>query len=313
MIENINVTIDNKNIEVSKGTTLLEISKLFQSEYKLPIILAKVDGQYRELSFVLLRNCTVELLTLRDRQANRAYVNGLIYLLIYASKKVLKGNELIVQHSIDKGIYINSRKKITEQQVESLKEEMKNIIKLNLPIEKLNVNRIDAIDYFDKVKDNSKKELLKYNTNSFITLYKLGNMYNFFFSLMPVETRCLERFDLKYLNENGFVLMYQTVYMDDEIKKYEHHKMIFDVFENFHNWASVMNIDRVPSLKRFVSSGNIGDLIRMDETLQCNRLLEIASDIYNKRGNVKIVLIAGPSSSGKTTTCSKLCMYLRSF
>ena len=313
MIENINVTIDNKNIEVSKGTTLLEISKLFQSEYKLPIILAKVDGQYRELSFVLLRNCTVELLTLRDRQANRAYVNGLIYLLIYAYKKVLKGNELIVQHSIDKGIYINSRKKITEQQVESLKEEMKNIIKLNLPIEKLNVNRIDAIDYFDKVKDNSKKELLKYNTNSFITLYKLGNMYNFFFSLMPVETRCLERFDLKYLNENGFVLMYQTVYMDDEIKKYEHHKMIFDVFENFHNWASVMNIDRVPSLNRFVSSGNIGDLIRMDETLQCNRLLEIASDIYNKRGNVKIVLIAGPSSSGKTTTCSKLCMYLRSF
>ena len=313
MIENINVTIDNKNIEVSKGTTLLEISKLFQSEYKLPIILAKVDGQYRELSFVLLRNCTVELLTLRDRQANRAYVNGLIYLLIYASKKVLKGNELIVQHSIDKGIYINSRKKITEQQVENLKEEMKNIIKLNLPIEKLNVNRIDAIDYFDKVKDNSKKELLKYNTNSFITLYKLGNMYNFFFSLMPVETRCLERFDLKYLNENGFVLMYQTVYMDDEIKKYEHHKMIFDVFENFHNWASVMNIDRVPSLNRFVSSGNIGDLIRMDETLQCNRLLEIASDIYNKRGNVKIVLIAGPSSSGKTTTCSKLCMYLRSF
>ena len=89
--------------------------------------------------------------------------------------------------------------------------------------------------------------------------------------------------------------------------------MIFDVFENFHNWASVMNIDRVPSLNRFVSSGNIGDLIRMDETLQCNRLLEIASDIYNKRGNVKIVLIAGPSSSGKTTTCSKLCMYLRSF
>ena len=130
---------------------------------------------------------------------------------------------------------------------------------------------------------------------------------------MPVETRCLERFDLKYLNENGFVLLYQTVYMKDGIKKYEHYKMMFDVFRDFHDWASIMGIDRVPSLNRYVSSGNIGDLIRMDETLQCNKLLDIAAEIYNKKSSIKVVLIAGPSSSGKTTTCNKLCMYLRSF
>lgn len=313
MIENIIVTINNKDLEVSKGTTLRELAKTFQEYYELPIILAKVDGQYRELSFVLLKKCKIEFLTISDRQANRAYLNGLVYMMIYATKKVLKNNELVVQHAIDKGLYISAKKKITVEQVKALKEEMKEVVKLNLPIEKLNVNRIDAIDYFDKVKDESKKELLKYNTNTFITLYKLGNMYNFFFSLMPVETRILERFDLKYLNEFGFVLLYQTVYMKEEIKKYEHHSMMFDVFSEFHDWASIMNIDKVPSLNKYVSSGNVGDLIRITETLQCNKLLNIATEIYNKRNNVKVVLIAGPSSSGKTTTCNKLSMYLRSF
>lgn len=313
MIDSISITIDNKKIEVSKGTTLLELSRMVQEHYDLPIILAKVDDQYKELSFVLLNDARVEFLTLKDRQGNRAYLSGLVYMLVYTARKVLRNNELTVQHSIDKGLYVSTKKKITPEQIALLKEEMKNIVKLNLPIEKLNVNRIDAIDYFEKVNDYSKKELLKYNTNSFITLYKLGNIYNFFFSFMPVETRCLERFDLKYLNENGFVLLYQTVYMKDGIKKYEHYKMMFDVFRDFHDWASIMGIDRVPSLNRYVSSGNIGDLIRMDETLQCNKLLDIAAEIYNKKSSIKVVLIAGPSSSGKTTTCNKLCMYLRSF
>jgi len=190
---------------------------------------------------------------------------------------------------------------------------MKEIIKINLPIEKINANRIDAIKYFEDIKDDSKVDLLKYNTNTFITLYKLGTMYNFFFSHMPVEVRCLEKFDLKYLNSNGFVLLYQTTYMKDEIKSYVHHSKVFDIFEDHYNWISIMKVDQVPSLNKFVSSGNIGDLIRIDETLQANRLLNIARDIYDNKNKIKVVLIAGPSSSGKTTTCNKLSMYLRSF
>lgn len=313
MIENIKITIDNKTIEVSKGTSLYEISKLFQQDYSLPIILAKVNNQYKELSSIINKDSKIEFLTTADKEANRAYVNGLLYLVTYAGKKILKNNTLICQHSIDKGIYVRCSKKITREDVIELKKEMKNLVKLNMPIEKMNVNRMDAIDYFESVKDESKVNLLKYNTNTFITLYKLGNMYNFFFSLMPINTRCLERFDLKYLNEDGFVLLYQTIYMKDEIKNYTHHSMIFDVFKEYHEWASIMNVEQVPALNKFVSSGNIGDLIRISETVQSNKLLNIAREIYNAKGKFKIVLMAGPSSSGKTTTCNKLCMYLRSF
>ncbi len=313
MIEDINVVVNNKKINVSKGTTLYELSKQFENEYSLPIILAKVNNQYKELSSTFSKDSNIEFLTIKDKEANRTYVSGLLYILAYAAKKVLRGNKLIFNHSLDKGIYISSKNKISKEQVSMLKDEMNNIVNLGLPIEKMNVNRIDAIEYFETVGDISKVNLLKYNTNTFITLYKLGNMYNFFFSLMPINTSCLNNFDLSYINENGFVLLYQTIYMENGITPYQHHQMIFDVFNEYHNWASIMNIELVPALNKYVSSGNIGDLIRISETIQSNNLLNIARNIYDNKDKIKVVLIAGPSSSGKTTTCNKLSMYLRSF
>lgn len=313
MIEDINVVVNDKKINVSKGTTLYELSKQFEKEYSLPIILAKVNNQYKELSSTFSKDSNIEFLTIKDKEANRTYVSGLLYILAYAAKKVLRGNKLIFNHSLDKGIYISSKNKISKEQVSMLKDEMNNIVNLGLPIEKMNVNRIDAIEYFETVGDISKVNLLKYNTNTFITLYKLGNMYNFFFSLMPINTSCLNNFDLSYINENGFVLLYQTIYMENGITPYQHHQMIFDVFNEYHNWASIMNIELVPALNKYVSSGNIGDLIRISETIQSNNLLNIARNIYDNKDKIKVVLIAGPSSSGKTTTCNKLSMYLRSF
>ena len=313
MNELLNVKVNGKKLKVAKGTVLKDLCANFLEESKMPIIIAKVNGRYKELSETIKKDSVIEFISIDDKEGSRAYLNGLIFLITYAGKKVLKNCKFYVQHPIDKGIYIKTSKTITSEDITKLKKEMKEVIKLNLPIEKINANRIDAIKYFEVIKDDSKVDLLKYSTNTFITLYKLGKMYNFFFSLMPVETRCLERFDLKYLNSNGFVLLYQTRYMKDGIKTYTHHSKVFDVFEEYYKWISIMNVDQVPSLNKFVSSGNIGDLIRIDEMIQSNRLLDIARNIYDNKNKLKIVLIAGPSSSGKTTTCNKLSMFLRSF
>ncbi len=311
--EKVFVTINGKKIEYLKGVSLYEISKSYDEDFDLPIILAKVDGVHKELSYRISQDCTVEFLSQSEKVANLAYINGLIFLIIYAASRTMKSNRIIIQHSIDKGLYFETTKKITPEDIKNLKNAMKDVIKLNLPIEKLNVNRKDAINYFKSVGDDKKVDLLRYNTNTFISLYKLNNVYNFFFSLMPVSTRCLERFDLKYLNDHGFVLLFQTVYMKDGIKTYQHHQKVFDIFNDYHKWTSIMNIDYVSSLNRVVSSGNVGDLIRISEVLQSTNLLKIAKTIYDENGKIKIVLIAGPSSSGKTTTCNKLAMYLRSF
>jgi len=312
MDERIKVTVMGEQVELSNSMTYLELSKSYKDKFKNPIIIAKQNGIYKELNDKVESLGEVEFFDHNEREANRVYLSGLVYLTIYAFKTLYNGS-LRVKHSIDKGLYIETNISIDEEKIQQLKEKMNELVSLNLPIEKINVSRMDAIKYFEKVEDLSKVGLMKYNTNTYVTLYKLADMYNFFFSQMPVSTSVFTSFDLKYLNSNGFVLLFPTVYMGDVIKEYQHHSKVFDVFNESHKWAKLMNIDNSYSLNEFVSSGNISSLIRMDETLQSNRLLETAKNIYEKRDRIKIVLIAGPSSSGKTTTCNKLCMYLRSF
>lgn len=312
MIEKVNITVMGEMKEVSKTTTYLELSEQYKNDFQNPIIIAKQNGQYKELNDKIELMGNIEFFDYNEREANRIYLNGLIYLTIYSFKELYNGN-IRVKHSIDKGMYIETDVTVDEERILKLKEKMKELVSMNLPIEKINVERLDAIKYFKKINDYSKVGLMKYNTNTYVTLYKLGNMYNFFFSNMPTSTGVLQSFDIKYLNNNGFVLLFPTVYMNNNIKDYEHHPKIFDVFGEYHDWAKLMNIDNSYSLNEFVSGGNISSLIRMDEMLQSNRLLNIAKNIYYKKDSIKIVLIAGPSSSGKTTTCNKLSMYLKSF
>ena len=310
---NIQIKVLNKTLEVIQGTNLLEISKLVEEHFKYPIILAKIDNEYLELSYKVMENCTIEFLDLTDSFANRVYVNGLIFLVIYSTKEKYPELKLRVLHSIDKGLYIETNQAITSDIVDHIKEKMEEVVARGMEISKINVTRMDAIDYFKSRDDLSKVGIMKYNTNTYVTLYKLGNMYNYIYSQMPVNTDSLTAFDLTYLNDHGFVLTFPTIYMKDGIKPYQHHPKIFEVFQDYRNWEKVIHLENVAQLNERVSTGNISDLIRIDETLQDQRLLKIAMDIETKRDQVKIILLAGPSSSGKTTTTKKLSMYFRSF
>jgi len=312
MIESIKVNVMGELKEVSKNTTYLELSRMYQDKFTGPIIIAKQNNHYKELRDKIDAEGDIEFCDYTDREANRVYLNGLVYLTIYAFKDLYNG-KVRVKHSLDKGLYIETDIKIDNEKISFLKKRMRELSAMNLPIDKINVDRLDAIKYFESIGDDSKEGLMKYNTNNYVTLYKLGNLYNFFFSKMPISTGVLNNFDLQYLNDHGFVLLFTTVYMDNSIKEYNHHPKIFDVFSEYHDWAKLMNIDNSYSLNELVSRGEIANLIRMDEMLQSNRLLTIAKDIYSRKKSLKIILIAGPSSSGKTTTCNKLGMYLRSF
>ena len=129
---------------------------------------------------------------------------------------------------------------------------------------------------------------------------------------MPISTGRLAAFDLTYLKEDGFLLQFPTVYIPNQIMPYHPHPGVFGVFKEHRDWGKIIHIENSVDLNRVVSSGKISDLIRISETLQSNKLLNIAKEINSKK-SIKIVLIAGPSSSGKTTTTAKLCMYLQSF
>lgn len=314
MIETVEITINNKKYNYSKDITLQEIYKEFQDEYKYPIILARLNNRLCELSAKIREDATVEFLDLTTCEGNRCHINGLVFLIQYTIKKLYGHNaDIIVQHSLDKGIYIETTFKLTEEKLSIIKETMKDIIKKDLPITKVTIDRIEAMKYFYEIGDITKAGVLKYNTDNYITLYRLGNIYNYFYNLMPTSTAKLKDFDLTYIKANGFTLRFPTVYINDKIKKYEHHPSMFDVFAESKEWGKLIGVENSVDLNKRVSQGKISDLIKIDETLQSNRLLNVAKKIYEKRNKVKIVLMAGPSSSGKTTTSRKLCMYLQSF
>lgn len=314
MIDTITVTVNNKKYKINGNITLQELAKEFKSQYKYPILLAKVNNQLRELTEKVISDSTIEFFDLTSREGSRTHISGLTYILIYAIKKLYgKTANAIIQHSLDKGIYIETNFHLTPQKVTEIKKEMETIIKSDMIINKVTIERLEAIKYYEKIGDDTKAGVMTYNTNSYVTLYRLGNYYNYFYNLMPPSTKYLNAFDLTYINNNGLILRFPTVYIPDKIKEYVPHPGMFEVFRECREWAKIMNIQNSVDLNRVVSSGKINDLIRIDETLQSNKLLNIAKNISEKKDKIKLILLAGPSSSGKTTTSKKLSMYLQSF
>ncbi|MDO4996268.1 MAG: nucleoside kinase [Bacilli bacterium] len=314
MIETIEVTINGKKYQVTKGITLEEVANDFATEYKYPILLAKVNNRLKELSAPIKESATIEFLDLTTCEGSRTHISGLTYILVVAVKKLFgKKANVVVQHSLDKGIYIETNFKITEDKLKQIKETMQAISNADMPITKVNIDRIEAMNYFEGMGDHAKAGVMRYNTNNFVTLYRLGNYYNYFYNLMPISTERIKDFDLTYITDDGFLLRFPTVYIKDKIKDYEPHPNMFEVFTEYRDWAKIMNIQNSVDLNEVVSSGKINNLIKIDETLQSNRLLHVAKEISSKKNKVKIVLLAGPSSSGKTTTSKKLCMFLQSF
>ena len=314
MIDTIEITINGEKYVYNKGITIEEVIKEHKEVSKYPILLAKINNRLKELSANINESCTLELLDLTSREGNRAHVNGLILILLAAVQSLYgNGAKIKVEHSLDKGIYIKTKFRLTEIKIEEIINRMKEIIDKDLPITGISVDRLETMKYYEDIGEESKAGVLNYNTDNNIKLYRLGNVYDYFYSLMPTSAGKVKSFEITYLNESSFVLRFPTIYISDKIKKYEPHPHMFDVFAEHKEWCNLIGVQNSVDLNRIVSTGKIGELIRMDETLQSNRLLNIAKEINKRKSTLKVILMAGPSSSGKTTTSRKLTMYLKSF
>ena len=313
MLESIKVSINGKTIDVKKGITLLELSKMYQSDFLHKIIIAKVDSDYHELSDVITRSCKIEFFDLTTPYANRVYLNGLIFLANFCFTEIFHNKGyLLTKYSADKGLYIESTCKLTKEMVRDLEIQMLQVVRSNVRIHKVTISRDDAINYFNQIGDVKKAGLLEYITNTYVNLYRVGNAYNYMFSLMPSETGCLNEFRLTYLNEDGFILRFPTVHSNGEIPKYKHHPKLFDIFKISKDWCKLVNLETSVDLNNIITRGKIGNLIKINETVYSSILLDTAKKISDNK-KIKFVLISGPTSSGKTTTTRKLAMYFSTF
>lgn len=310
-MEKVKVTYLGKSYLYPRDITLEDISKDFQKNYSETIIMAEVNGRPCELNYKVTDDVTVDFFDLTSPTGNRVYESGLIFVLEKACLNMLN-SEVEVKYSIDKGIYIKTYKKITKEDLDKVSREMKEIVKRDLPIQKNLVNRLEAIDYYKSTKNYDKVNVLKYSVNTNVNLYRLMDIYNYFFSYLPVSTGALKEFKLTYIDQNSFVLRYPNIYYLNKIPVYKHHDKLFNEFKKYDEWSEKLGIENVSSLNSRVTKGNVDDLVLLSENIQNNSLFKIAETIYNNK-KLKLILLAGPSSSGKTTTSKKLELFLKGF
>ena len=310
-MEKVKVTYLGKSYMYPKDITLEDISKDFQDNYSETIIMAEVNGRPYELNYKVTDDVTVDFFDLTSPTGNRVYESGLIFVLEKACLNMLN-SEIEVKYSIDKGIYIKTHKKITKEDLDKVSREMKEIVKRNLPIQKNLVNRLEAIEYYKSTKSYDKVNVLKYSVNTNVNLYRLMDIYNYFFSYLPVSTGALKEFKLTYIDQNSFVLRYPNIYYLNKIPVYKHHDKLFNEFKKYDEWSEKLGIENVSSLNNKVTKGNVDDIVLLSENIQNNSLFKISETIYNNK-KLKLILLAGPSSSGKTTTSKKLELFLKGF
>lgn len=310
-MEKVKVTYLGKSYLYPRDITLEDISKDFQKNYLETIIMAEVNGRPCELNYKVTDDVTVDFFDLTSPTGNRVYESGLIFVLEKACLNMLN-SEIEVKYSIDKGIYIKTYKKITKEDLDKVSREMKEIVKRNLPIQKNLVNRLEAIDYYKSTKSYDKVNVLKYSVNTNVNLYRLMDIYNYFFSYLPVSTGALKEFKLTYIDQNSFVLRYPNIYYLNKIPVYKHHDKLFNEFKKYDEWSEKLGIENVSSLNNKVTKGNVDDIVLLSENIQNNSLFKISETIYNNK-KLKLILLAGPSSSGKTTTSKKLELFLKGF
>lgn len=310
-MEKVKVTYLGKSYMYPKDITLEDISKDFQENYSETIIMAEVNGRPYELNYKVTDDVTVDFFDLTSPTGNRVYESGLIFVLEKACLNMLN-SEIEVKYSIDKGIYIKTHKKITKEDLDKVSREMKEIVKRNLPIQKNLVNRLEAIEYYKSTKSYDKVNVLKYSVNTNVNLYRLMDIYNYFFSYLPVSTGALKEFKLTYIDQNSFVLRYPNIYYLNKIPVYKHHDKLFNEFKKYDEWSEKLGIENVSSLNNKVTKGSVDDIVLLSENIQNNSLFKIAETIYNNK-KLKLILLAGPSSSGKTTTSKKLELFLKGF
>lgn len=307
------ITVKGKTREYPKHTTYLDISNDYKEYYKHDIILALVQGKLVELYKEVIEEGTVEFITTSDDSGYKTYVRGMICMMLRAFYYVM-GQEHIekvrVEHSIGNGLYceVDGDVKLNDENLIKIKEKMISLVEEDHPFVKKTVSTGEASNLFRKLGMFEKEKLFEYRRVSQTNLYTLDGFVDYFYGYMPPSTSYLRYFDL-FSYEDGFILLMPNRSIPKVLDKFEPRQKLFRILQETSDWGTALNIKNVGSLNQEITRGNISELILVQEALQEKKIGEIAGQI--QKAGSKFVMIAGPSSSGKTTFSHRLSIQLR--
>lgn len=310
------ITIDGITKEYPQGTAFEEIARQYQPGFKDMIALVAENRKIRELHKKVERDCSLSFLTIRDDIGHKTYVRTGLMILVKAINDVLgkeKVGRVKIEFAIGQGYYckVIMEEKLTREHVSAIGKRMAELVEKDLPITKKSYPKDQAIELFRSNKLFNKEKLFRYRRSSSVNVYCLDGYYDYYYGYMLPSTGYLKYFDVLHY-EDGIMLLLPGSEDPTKLNYFAPMEKLFHTLTTSSRWGEMMGIESVGDLNNSIRDGLLGDMILVQEALQERRIGEIAREIVD-RGNVKFVLIAGPSSSGKTTFSHRLAIQLRTY
>lgn len=308
------VTIGNQTESYPPGTLFSQIAEAHQHEYDNTIVLVIVDGKLEELYKEVKKNCVLQFVTTAEQIGHKTYERSMCMMMAKAIFDVGGGktiDQVRLRYNISDGLYctMHDGREITQEFLDAVKARMHELVEQRILIHKRNINTDKAIELFRRHGMHDKEKLFYYRRVSRVNIYNIEEFEDYYYGYMVPDTGYLKYFDL-LLYDKGFVLMMPNCHHSTTIGEFKPHEKLFRVMEESTRWSDIQGLSTVGSLNDRVTKGDVQQMILVQEALQEQKIAEIAGQI-KARPTVKFVLIAGPSSSGKTTFSRRLSVQLR--
>ena len=301
---------NKKSQKVEIGSTLFDIFSAFDLKMTHGPVSARVNNKVEGMHYRVYNSKDVEFLDMASASGSRAYTRTLFFVLCKAVQDIYPNTDVVIDIPVSNGFYVDIRlgRPVVEEDVNILRRRMQEIIDAKMPIRRYMVPTEDAIALFQEKGDVEKVKLLKTSGSIYTTYYKIGEYVDFYYGTLLTNTSGLYLFGLeKYYD--GMLLRIPSLKDPDKLGEMTKQDKMFDIFKEHHRWQDILGIRTVGDFNQAIDAGHATDIINISEALQEKKIANIAEDIANRQG-VKLVLLAGPSSSGKTTSCKRLSIQL---
>lgn len=301
---------NKKSQKVEIGSTLFDVFSSFDLKMTHGPVSARVNNKVEGMNYRVYNSKDVEFLDMNSASGSRAYTRTLFFVLCKAVQDIYPNTDVVIDIPVSNGFYVDIRlgRPVVDEDVNILRRRMQEIIDSKMPIRRFTVPTEEAIALFQEKGDVEKVKLLRTSGSIYTTYYKIGEYVDYYYGTLLTNTSQLYLFGLeKYYD--GMLLRIPSVCNPDVLGEMTRQDKMFDIFKEHHRWQDILGIRTVGDFNQAIDAGHATDIINISEALQEKKLAKIAEEIASREG-VKLVLLAGPSSSGKTTSCKRLSIQL---
>ena len=301
---------NKKTQKVEIGSTLFDVFSAFDLKMTHGPVSARVNNKVEGMHYRVYNSKDVEFLDMTSSSGSRAYTRTLFFVLCKAVQDIYPATDVVIDIPVSNGFYVDIRlgRPVVDEDVNIIRRRMQEIIDARMPIRRFTVPTEEAVALFQEKGDVEKVKLLKTSGSIYTTYYKIGDYVDYYYGTLLTNTSQLYLFGLeKYYD--GMLLRIPSLKNPDVLGEMTRQDKMFEIFKEHHRWQSILGIRTIGDFNQAIDANHSTDIINISEALQEKKIAKIAEEIASRKG-VKLVLLAGPSSSGKTTSCKRLSIQL---